>query len=183
MMLVAKQVADAFTVARGLVALLLVLLGLTHGADGLPLAAWLMIAAWTSDSLDGPIARSSRIRYRTWVGDHDLEVDMAVAGGLLIYLLAAGYVDLRLAGIYLLIWALIFWRWGVPSALGMLVQAPIYGWFIWVAVRDAPAAGWWLVGWILLAVVLTWPRFPKEIVPGFLAGMREVWEAYRRDGA
>jgi len=57
--------------------------------------------------------------------------------------------------------------------MGMLFQAPIYGWFIYIALTYAPEAGWWLVAWILAAVVITWPRFPREVVPGFLKGMRD----------
>lgn len=173
-MSVAKQFADLITVMRIAIALILPWLGLAQGAAGLPVAVWLMIADWTGDFLDGAMARRSRVAYHTWVGDHDLEVDMAVAAGLLAYLVFAGLVDVRLAGIYLVICALTFWRWGVPKALGMLAQAPIYGWFIWVALRESPAAGPWLVVWIVAAVVLTWPRFPHEVVPGFLAGMRRV---------
>ena len=179
-MLVAKQFADLITVMRLAAAFILPWLGLAQGAAGLPLAVWLMIADWTGDALDGPIARRSRAFYRTWVGDHDLEVDMAVSVGLLVYLILAGFVDWRLAGAYLLIWALIFWRWGVPKSLGMLAQAPIYAWFIWVALRDVPATGLWIVVWILAAIVVTWPKFPKEVIPGFLSGMQQVWRRHAR---
>ena len=179
-MLVAKQVADLITWGRVVLAFGLAWLGLARGAEALPLAVWFMIAYWTGDCLDGVIARRSRVYYHTWVGDHDLEVDMIVSGGLLAYLIFAGFVDLRLVGVYVLIWALIFWRWGVPKALGMLVQAPIYGWFIWVALREAPATGWWLAFWIAAVIVITWPKFPKEVIPAFLAGMRQVWKTRRR---
>jgi len=173
-MLVAKQFADLITLMRIAIAFILPWLGRAYGAAGLPVAVWLMVADWTGDFLDGAIARRSRVHYHTWVGDHDLEVDMAVAGGLLAYLVLAGLVDVRLAGLYLVLCALAFWRWGVPKALGMLAQAPIYAWFIRVALRDAPATGPWLIAWILAAIVVTWPRFPREVVPGFLAGMRRV---------
>jgi len=43
--------------------------------------------------MDGPISRRSRVIYHTWIGDHDLQVDMAVSVGLLLYMLAAGYVS------------------------------------------------------------------------------------------
>jgi hypothetical protein len=56
----------------------------------------------------------------------------------------------------------------------MLLQAPIYGWFIWVAVRDAPQAGLWLLVWIIAAVIITWPRFPRDIVPDFVGGIRSL---------
>lgn len=173
-MLLAKQVADIITWGRASMALILAWLGLVQGADVLPLAVWIMLADWMGDILDGPIARRSRVRYTSWIGDHDLIVDMLVAGGLLVYLVGAHFIDLRLAAIYVLVWALVFWRWGIPRSLGMLAQAPIYGWFLWVAVNDAPHTGWWLVLWIVAAVVLTWPKFPKEVVPGFLAGVRAL---------
>lgn len=173
-MLVAKQVADLLTILRVFLAGVLVWLGFTQGEAGLPLAGWLLIASWTSDSLDGPLARRSRVRYQTWVGDHDLEIDMLVAAGLLIYMAAAGIVDQRVAALYLLIWILYIIRVGVPRSLGMLSQAPIYGWFIWTTLRQAPAIGWWLVGWILAMLVITWPKFPNEVIPGFLTGMREA---------
>ncbi len=179
MMLVAKQVADLVTYSRLGLAGLLVWLGLTQGAAAMPLACWLMVAAWTADSLDGPLARRSRVRYQSWIGDHDLWVDMAVSAGLLLYMAASGYVDLPAAAIYLLAWTLAFWRWGVPKALGELFQAPIYAWFIVLAIRHEPQAGLWLVGWILAAIVITWPKFPKETVPEFLADAREAWRRYQ----
>ncbi len=98
---------------------------------------------------------------------------MAVALGLLIYTIASGYVQLTVGVIYILIWAMYFWRVGIPRTMGMLFQAPIYAWFIYVALKYTPSAGLWLVAWILAAVVLTWPRFPREVVPGFLSGMKE----------
>ncbi len=173
-MLVTKQIADILTILRVVLAGVFVWLGFTQREAGLPLAGWLLLASWTSDSLDGPLARRSRVRYRTWVGDHDLEIDMLVAAGLLIFMAAGGIVDQRVAALYLLIWILYFIRVGVPRPLGMLSQAPIYGWFIWTTLRQAPATGWWLVGWILTMLVITWPKFPNEVVPGFLTGMREV---------
>lgn len=179
-MLVAKQVADIVSIARGLLAFLFLWLGVTQRAGALPVCCWLLILAWTADALDGPIARRSRILYHTWVGDHDLQIDIMVSFGLLLYLLAAGYVDLRLAGLYMLVWALLFWRWGIPRSLGMLVQGPIYGWFLWVALRDAPASGLWVVGWILAVIILTWPRALEEVVPDWLKGMGDVWDRYRR---
>jgi hypothetical protein len=179
-MLVAKRLADFITIGRAAITGVLVWLGLVQGAEALPVVCWLMIADWMGDALDGPIARRSRVPVHTWIGDHDLEVDMTVSFGLLIYLLAAGFVDLRIAGLYLLVWALVFWRWGVPRSLGMLIQAPIYGWLLWVAMRDAPQVGGWAIAYIVAVVVITWPKFPREVVPGFLSGMRDVLEKYRR---
>jgi len=179
-MLVAKQVADFFTLIRVLLSPTLILLGVLQGSEGLPLAIGAMIASWTSDALDGPIARRSRVKYHSWLGDHDLEVDMAVSIGLMTYMLLAGLVDLQIVGVYILLWVLIFWRWGQMRSLGMLFQAPIYGYFIYISMRLAPATGSWMIGWIVAVTIITWPRFPKEVVPGFLDGMRAVFQAYRK---
>ncbi len=180
-MLVAKQVADMITGGRAVLGVFMVWLGVTRGPEALPLVCWLMILGWSGDGLDGPIARRSRLQYHSWLGDHDLVIDIEVSFGLLLYLVAAGYVDLRIASVYLIFWALLFWRWGLPRSLGMLIQAPIYGWFLWVGVRDAPQAGWWVIGWIAAVIILTWPRAVREVVPGFLRGMGDVWQQYRRE--
>ena len=173
-MIVAKQVADLITSARVLIAVCLVGVGIVRGAIGLPLVAWMMIADWAGDMVDGRIARRSRVQYRTWIGDHDLEVDMTVSVGLLIYLLLAGFVNIWLAGGYFLLWCLYFWQQsGIPHSQGMLFQAPMYGWLIWVALHDAPQAGWTIVIFLVSAVALTWPYFPKVMVPGFLKGMHK----------
>lgn len=177
-----KLLADLITAGRASVAIGLAWLGLTQQTEGLPLAVWLVIANWTGDYLDGRVARLSSASRRTWVGDHDLETDMLVAGGVLFYLVAAGFVTPWTAELYVLAWALVFWRQGLVRSLGMLAQAPIYGWFIWVAVWEAPAVGRWLLAWIVAAVVITWPRFPSEVVPDFLGGMRQVWERRHRTG-
>ncbi len=88
-MIVAKQVADLITFGRLGIAIILVFLGIRHGQDALPLVIWLMLADWFGDFLDGNLARRSRRKYKTWIGEHDLQVDMSVATGLLLYLIAA----------------------------------------------------------------------------------------------
>ncbi len=172
-MIVAKQVADLITYVRALIAVYLVWIGIVRGADSLTLIAWVMIANWIGDILDGRIARRSRVQYHTWIGDKDLEVDMTVSTGLLIYMLGAGFVNIWATSIYMLLWGGYFLRaGGIPSSLGMLFQAPIYGWFIWVALHDAPQAGWAIIIFIASALALTWPHFPNVMVPGFLHGLR-----------
>jgi hypothetical protein len=178
-MIVAKQVADLITTARVLMGFGMAWLGLTQGPAGMPLVVWLLIADWTGDSLDGSLARRSRVQYRTWIGDHDLQVDMAVSVGLLIYMLASDFVSVWLALVYMIIWALAFLRLGVPRSLGMLFQAPIYAWFIWIAVHTMPGIGVWMMACIAAVMIVTWPRFPREVIPGFVSGMRTVLIYYR----
>jgi hypothetical protein len=124
--------------------------------------------------VDGRIARRSRVQYRTWIGDHDLEVDMTVSIGLLVYLLGAGYVNIWMVGGYILLWCLYFWKQGgILPSYGMLFQAPIYGWFIWIALREAPGAGCAIVVFLLTVLAVTWPYFPKVMVAGFFTGFRK----------
>ncbi|UCE00203.1 MAG: CDP-alcohol phosphatidyltransferase family protein [Chloroflexota bacterium] len=174
-MLTAKQVADFVTILRGILGLSLVWLGISEGEAGLQKAVLIMIAAWTGDAVDGKIARRSKIYYHTWLGDHDLEVDMTVSCGLLVYLITANYINIWIASIYVIFWALVIWRWRDFNVLGMLSQAPIYGYFIWVAVTRLPNVGIWVLVFLLLVIIVTWPQFPKQVVPGFFKGIREFW--------
>ena len=97
---------------------------------------------------------------------------MAASFGMLIYMMVTGYVQLPVGVIYILIWAIYFWRAGLPRTMGTLFQAPIYGWFIYISLRYTPSAGLWIIAWILAVGIITWPRFPREGVPGFINGMK-----------
>jgi phosphatidylglycerophosphate synthase len=173
-MLVAKQVADLITAGRVLIAVLLGWLGITQGTGALPEAVWLMIADWTGDFMDGRIARRSRIHYHSWIGDHDLQVDMIVALGLLVFLLGSGLAPAWLAMVYLFVWTAYFYRVGIQKAMGMLFQAPVYAWFIGGALLLEPQTGRWIVIWIVAVIAMTWPKFPNEVIPDFLNGMRRL---------
>jgi phosphatidylglycerophosphate synthase len=170
-MLVAKQVADFLTLLRASLTLFLAWLGLIVGADGLLVAAVILMVSWTSDALDGPIARRSRVQYHTWLGDHDLLVDIVFSVGLLLYMVEAGFVEWVIGVIYALGWLFVFCYWGILRSPGMLFQAPIFGWFIWITILHATPFGMALLVWIVLAVIITWPRFPRQVIPEFLGGM------------
>lgn len=172
-MIVAKQIADVITYGRGMIAVLLIWLGVSYGAQGLSAAVYLMLADWTGDISDGFFARKSSVQYSTWIGEHDLEIDMTVSFGLMIYLLQSGYLTIWVVIGYLLLWSVYFWRQGgIPHAQGMLFQTPIYAWFIYLALRDAPQAGRLILVFIAAVIALTWPRFPNEVIPGFLSEIR-----------
>ena len=172
--MVAKQIADLITALRGTLFFVFPMLGLFYREQALPWVAALLAADWTGDSIDGPIARRSGVVEQTWIGDHDLEIDMAVSVGLLIYMVLVSFLQPTVGLLYLLLWGLFFWRSGIPRAAGMLFQAPIYGWFIYIAIQHSPAAGWALVAWVLVAILVTWPKFPNEVVPGFIHGFRAL---------
>lgn len=175
-MIVAKQVADLLTGFRVALAFAFPIMGVMYGADALTLAIWTLLLSWTTDALDGPLARRSSRQYHTWLGDNDLGVDMTVSLGLLIYMILSGYVTPAMGLIYISVLGLYFLRFGVPRSMGMLVQAPVYGFFIWAAMREMPDPGYWLLVYPVVITAITWPRFPREIIPGFLNGMRSVFE-------
>lgn len=177
-MIVSKQVADGLTGLRVVFAFAYPVLGASQGTDALPLAIWLLFWSWTTDALDGPLARRSSRKYHTWLGDKDLEVDMTVSVGLLIYMLQSGFVLPIYGAVYFLALGLTFWRVGIPRSLGMLVQAPIYFRFIWVAMSNAPDPGYWLLVFIIGVNVVTWPRFPEQVIPEFIDGFKETWDTY-----
>ena len=174
-MLDAKMVADLMTATRGLLGLVMIWLGMTQGEKALPAVVLLMLLDWTGDFVDGTIAHRSRNPRHTWIGDSDLYVDLFVSLCLVVYLLTAGYVGLGFVGLYLSAWALVLWYFGLDRNLLMLLQTPIYLYFIVTTLRVLPNAGTWLVLWVLAAVVINWRRFTREIVPTFIDGMRSMW--------
>ena len=180
-MISAKQVADILTWMRTLLALALPVLGITKGAKGLQLAVILLIINWTVDSLDGVLARRSSVQYHTWIGDHDLEIDMLISAGALGYLVSAGFLSWQAAAIYVLVWLLLFWRFGVPHVMGVFFQAPVYLYLIVIAITEIPQVAIWLIVWIAAAIIVTWPKFPKVIIPEFLGDVRDLFSGKEQD--
>lgn len=175
-MVALKVIADLITLSRMLIAIVMIWLGVSYGPDALPWVVWLMIISWTGDSLDGVLARRSGVEVQSWIGARDLQFDMTVGAALLLYLGLAGYANTALMVVYLLLWVVVFWRFGLYPSLGKLFQAPIYAWFILAAVREAPETGAWMLVWIVVAIGLTWPRFPDQVIPEFVSGIRDVWK-------
>ncbi|MFQ6014895.1 MAG: hypothetical protein ACE5NP_05585 [Anaerolineae bacterium] len=170
----AKTLADTLTATRFLIAIWMLWMGTTAGAPALPSITIGLVIAWMTDLVDGPLARRDPMRRHSWLGDHDLQVDMAVALSLLLYLTVSRFVPARVTLSYLALCALLLWRFRA-RALGMLLQAPVYGWTLYVALRNIPRYGFLMIGWILFTIIVTWPRFPLMVVPEFLQGMRDLW--------
>ncbi len=173
-MLDAKVIADFITASRGLLGIAMIWLGLAQGVEALPAVVLLMIVCWTGDFVDGGIARLSHRPRHTFIGDHDVYVDLFVSLCLGVYLIAAGFVGLIFACGYLIGWTLLLWRFGLDKNLLMLIQLPIYLDLILNALRITPQSGIWLIVWVLVATVINWRRFTHEIVPQFIAGMRSI---------
>jgi len=170
-----KVLADLLTAVRFCLAGFILWLGVKGGAEALPVAVGALILAWLTDVLDGPLARRDPSGRQTWIGDLDLQVDMSVGLAVLAYLTLAGYLTLKAALGYVVVWVLL-WYFRSPH-LGWTIQAPPYAGMVYAALRDAPRYGLMIVGYLVLVVVVTWPRFPQRVVPQFFEGMRNLRRA------
>lgn len=169
-----KTLADALTGLRFVLGFSLMWLGWWQGPEAIVTAALILLAAWTSDALDGPLARRDPRDIHTWIGDRDLAVDLTVALGVWVYLALSGFLHPWLALAYLVVAAVVLWRLG-SDHLAWGLQALPYGAMIWTTLREAPVYGYLLVAWVVVVVAATWPRFPRQTLPGFLNGMRDLW--------
>lgn len=167
-----KRIADLLTSSRALIGLGLIGLGFIHGEKALAWVAWLMLANWAGDVLDGAVARLSPVREHSWIGDHDLEVDIFVATGLAIYLWQAEFILIEHLVLYFVLWLVIFLVFGYRRPLGMLFQAPIYVYLIVITLGRYPFSGWAMLVGIMALIFFTWPRFPNQVIPDFLNGIR-----------
>ncbi|GAB4516430.1 MAG: CDP-alcohol phosphatidyltransferase family protein [Anaerolineae bacterium] len=172
-MVTAKTLADTLTGLRVLIGAWLIWLGVTAGPEAAGLACLGLLLAWASDLLDGPLARRDPRQIRTWIGDHDLAVDVWASFGVWVYLAAAHFIATTIAVVYVVVVAIGLWR-SHSVHLAWAVQAVPYAAMIRVGVQYAPPYGLALIIWVLTTVIVTWPRFPRETVPQFLAGMRAL---------
>lgn len=168
-----KTLADVLTAVRFCLAGVILWLGVRGGAEALPAAVVVLILAWLTDVLDGPLARRDPLGRRTWIGDRDLETDISVSLAVLVYLALAGYLTPKAAVGYGIVCAALLWRFR-SLHLAWAVQAPPYAGMLYAALRDAPRYGLIALGYLVLVVVATWPRFPQVVVPQFLGGMRDL---------
>jgi hypothetical protein len=175
-----KQAADFITLSRAVLVPLFVWFGFAFGVDALPAVIWLMIYNWTADSLDGPLSRRSEVEIRSWIGDHDLEIDMLISTSLGVYLVASGLLSWQVSAIYFVIWMVCFLWAGLNHSMGVLYQAPIYIWFLYIAFREEPLVSLSMILWMFVAMIVTWPKFPKVIIPQFFGGFKQL---FARDDA
>ena len=168
-----KALADILTTLRFGLAWIILWLGMGDGADALPTAIMVLVLAWTTDVLDGPLARHDPTGRHTWIGDRDLEVDISVSIGVLAYLALVGFVPPKIALGYGIGCAVLLQQTR-SRHLAWAVQAPPYAGIIYVALRDARGYGLIAAGYVVLIIAATWPRFPQVMVPQFLAGLREL---------
>ena len=171
----AKWIADLITTVRAALGVVMIWLGITQGEQALPIVIPMMILCWSGDFFDGMLARKSRNPRKTYIGDHDVQIDMFVSVCLALYMLFAGLASATLVIWYFILWAVIFWRFGLDHNLLMLAQTPIYLYFVLIGLRDYPSLGYLMVFFVLLVLVFHWRRFSQDVVPNFLKGVKSLW--------
>ncbi len=168
-----KRLADLLTGSRLCLSLTIAVLGIRTGIQAVETVIPLLLVAWTTDILDGPLARSSGCTQQTWIGTHDLSVDICLGTSLLICIAAIDWWHWATAAVYLLLGcAVLLSHDQVPKCLGALFQGPVYVSFAVRAIAQSVCGAWLLPAYAVTATAVTWRRFSKQIMPEFFGGVR-----------
>ncbi|MBC7220359.1 CDP-alcohol phosphatidyltransferase family protein [Candidatus Bipolaricaulota bacterium] len=169
-------IPDWLTAARGLAAL--AILGLTLvGPAALRAVAFLLLLGWTTDMVDGRLARRWD-KDPTWIGEHEFHIDMLMVLSSAVFLVLTGLVPPLPAVGYLV--------GGTAISLGVLHRSgeflrfksvTMILAFPWVflpfviALWHDPVVAYVGLMWVAAALITDWRRF-TGVVGDFLAGAR-----------
>lgn len=168
-----RLLADLLTISRVLLAFLLAVIGLTRGADGLPLAVTVLLISWFTDLVDGPLARLAPPSPPSWIGRHDAEADLSTSLGVAAYLAFSGYMPRWLA-VALVVLMLGVWFLHSYQLAWPLYAIP-YAVLAVVAFGAAPVWGRILVGYLFGTLVLRYRRLRSEFLPAFFHAVATLW--------
>ncbi len=168
----AKRLADLLTLSRFFLAGLVLFLALLFGESSLPYVFTLLLVGWTTDAVDGPLARRAPDAPHTWVGDNDALADTALAVATLVAFSFCGYISVWLVVLYLVVAGALVVRTRSQS-LNMAFVALIHAFTIYGSFHYSLFWGLLGVAWILLALLLNWRRF-TYLVRFFLRGMARL---------
>ena len=150
--------ADLLTASRLFLSVAILRLGFTAGADGLSAVTLCTLLGWTTDTLDGHVARRDRSGRQTWLSRNDVTVDTIFVVSGLLYLTLAGFVPWGLSLVYLSIGGLSLLLFRARS-LVIALEAPLAILPVIVAFAERPPLGWAFVGWAGVAFLLDRRRF------------------------
>ncbi len=171
------RIPDLLTSSRGLVGLAILAM-IPAGAAALPSVLWLLLLGWTTDLLDGRLARRLELE-PSWIGEHEFEFDMFMVLCSAVYLVAVGVVP-RAAGTTYVVAALLLallshsraGQFLKFKALTMALAVPwVFGPFVLAYLRGEQTVAYVGLLWMLTALILDWRRF-TGVVEDFLAGAR-----------
>jgi len=165
-----RRLPDLLTASRGILALVITLLGLV-GPRALETVILLTILGWTTDILDGRLARRFD-KDATWVGEREFTFDMMMVFAGLCYLVMAKFIPFAPAVIYVMI-AAAFIAYFRSKSVTMSFAFPLVALPLIVAYFNAPRATWWFIVWLCLALLFDWRRF-KDVIWEFIENARAI---------
>lgn len=165
-----KKVPDWLTGSRGIIAVVISCLGLV-GPQALEAVVLLIILGWTTDILDGRLARRYQ-KEATWIGEREFLFDMVMVFSGLCYLVMAGFIPLVPAAIYVAV-AFVFIAYFRSKSVTMSFAFPVVTLPLIVAYFNAPRAAICFIAWICLAVLFDWRRF-KGVILEFIANTKAL---------
>lgn len=168
-------IPDWLTASRILIAFgILALVPL--GPEALDAVAGLLLLGWTTDMVDGRLARRFE-KGPSWLGEHDFQIDMLMVLASAVFLTATGLVPAVVGIPYICIAVLIslctlrFRHFLKFKSITMLLAFPwVFTPFI-LALFYAPVAAYAGLVWMVVALIFDWRRF-LGVVGDFLSGAR-----------
>jgi phosphatidylglycerophosphate synthase len=167
----AKVIADILTSVRLFVAILIAICAFFADKSLLAMVVTLTLIGWTTDVIDGKMARLDPTGKKTWIGDMDFATDIILIYSGLLYFITAEFLPFWPFLCYSLFAAITAIIWTKKSVM-MAVAAPIAATPIIFSFIYIPVLGWIFIGWIALDLLLNWPRFARE-VKEFIEDMEE----------
>ena len=148
--------------SRGLIAAAILALGFVERLDllarsALPTVLLLTMLGWTTDILDGRLARKYK-QAPTWVGEKEFAFDMVMVFSGLCYLVLSGFIPFVPAIIYVAV-AAAFIAYFRSKMITMSFATPVVALPLIVAYFEAPHALVWYIVWIGGALLFDWRRF------------------------
>lgn len=168
---------DILTASRGVIAALIIALGLL-GPRALGWVIILTMIGWTTDILDGRIARHQH-KGPTWIGEHEFAFDMMMVFAALCYLVMAKFVPVLPAAIYVTV-ALLFIIVFQSKSVTMSFAFPLVALPLIIACFRSPSAAYIYIAWIVLAILYDWRRF-FGVVREFIENIKELYERLNTD--
>jgi hypothetical protein len=130
------------------------------------------MVAWSTDSVDGALARKDPNWHPTWIGEQDVAFDAALALGILAYFVLSGLFPAKIALLWLGAWGLLFLLTRARAVL-LLALGGMDGMVLWATFRANRDLGWIVVGWMVMVAFLDRHRF-KQVLAIFFGSAAHV---------
>ena len=151
---------DLLTWSRVFIGLLIGLAGPLIGRDGVVLVMKLLLLGWTTDILDGRIARYAKKRYRrpeSWTGRNEIRFDAVMLIGVFAYLGYARFIPLWATSYAALLFLLVVLPVSYSKIFLFEAPAAIATFLLLVIFAGRPTLGYVMI-WGSLLLIYDWRR-------------------------